>query len=250
MVRTPSCDENGRKKGTWTPEEDRKLGAYITKYGCWNWSQLPKYAGLARCGKSCRLRWMNYLRPNVKRGNYSKEEDEIILKLHAQLGNKWSAIATHLPGRSDNDIKNHWHTAHKKRANYATNSSDESSKKCNNNESNTRRKSVENQNASPNMSSHENIVLESSQWSPKESSREELSSYTTDYQLEYKVFQEEALEEITSGSFWTEPFVVDSFNSKIDFLAPSIDDCGLVCPPSPFIGHELLSSFDLDDYIW
>ncbi|KAK4368503.1 hypothetical protein RND71_012295 [Anisodus tanguticus] len=204
MVRTPSCDENGRKKGTWTPEEDRKLAAYITKYGCWNWSQLPK----------------------------------------------WSAIATHLPGRSDNEIKNHWHTALKKRANYATISSDESSKKCNNNESNTRRKSVENQNASPNMSSHENIVLESSQWSPKESSNEELLSYTTDYQLEYKVFQEEASEEITSGSFWTEPFVVDSFNSKIDFLAPSIDDCGLVCPPSPFIGHELLSSFDLDDYIW
>ncbi|CAN4103401.1 unnamed protein product [Withania somnifera] len=89
MVRTPGCDENGRKKGTWTPEEDRKLAAYINKYGSWNWRQLPKYAGLARCGKSCRLRWMNYLRPNVKRGNFTKEEDEIILKLHAQLGNKY-----------------------------------------------------------------------------------------------------------------------------------------------------------------
>ncbi|KAK4355862.1 hypothetical protein RND71_024833 [Anisodus tanguticus] len=159
------------------------------------------------------------------------------------------AIAAHLPGRSDNEMKNHWHTALKKRANYASISSDESSKKC---DTPRRKSTVENQNASPNMStSHENIVLESSQWSPKESSSEEFSSYTTDYQQDYKVFQEAAFEEITSGNFWTEPFVVDSFNSRIDFLAPSIDDCGLVCPPSPFIGHdELLSSFDLDDYIW
>ncbi|CAN4104872.1 unnamed protein product [Withania somnifera] len=96
MVRTPCCDENGRKKGTWTPEEDRKLAVYITKYGSWNWRQLPKYAGLARCGKSCRLRWMNYLRPNVKRGNYTNEEDEIILKLHAQIGNKY-VFFFHMP---------------------------------------------------------------------------------------------------------------------------------------------------------
>ncbi|CAN4103400.1 unnamed protein product [Withania somnifera] len=251
MVRTPGCDENGRKKGTWTPEEDRKLAAYINKYGSWNWRQLPKYAGLARCGKSCRLRWMNYLRPNVKRGNFTKEEDEIILKLHAQLGNKWSTIAVHLPGRSDNEIKNHWHTALKKRANYAPTSSDDSSKKCNNknSESNTRRKSsAKDKNANPN-NMHENIVLESSEWSPKESSSEELSPCSTiDYQQEYKFFQEETLEEITSGSFWTESFLVESFNStRIDFLAPSID-WGLVCPPSPFIGHEFLSSFNFDQH--
>ncbi|MCD7446283.1 hypothetical protein HAX54_000093 [Datura stramonium] len=87
MVSIPNYNGNGRKKGTWTLEEDRKLATYITKYGCWNWRQLPKYAGLARCGKSCIFRWMNYLRPNVKRGNYTKEEDDIILNLHAQLGN-------------------------------------------------------------------------------------------------------------------------------------------------------------------
>ncbi|KAH0657190.1 hypothetical protein KY285_032072 [Solanum tuberosum] len=247
MVRTPCRDENGRKKGTWTPEEDRKLAAYITKYGSWNWRQLPKYAGLARCGKSCRLRWMNYLRPNVKRGNYTKEEDEIILNLHAQLGNKWSAISVHLPGRSDNEIKNHWHTALKKRANYALNSSNDVSS----NNNNRRKSNVENQNASANNNNnnnmHENIALESSEWSPKESSSEELSSI--DYQQD--IFQEELanLEEITSGSFWTEPFEMDSKN---DFVAPSIDYCGLVCPPSPFIPHEFLSSFDLDhyDYNW
>ncbi|XP_055824170.1 transcription factor MYB15-like [Solanum dulcamara] len=164
---------------------------------------------------------------------------------------RWSAIAVHLPGRSDNEIKNHWHTSLKKRANYATNSSDKSSNKCNN-KMNRRKSNVENKNASASMNTlHENTVLESSEWSLKESSpsEEELSSY----QLEYNVFQEElALEEITSERFWTEPFEVESYNSttRIDFLAPSVDNYGLMCPPSPFIGHEFLSSFDLDDYNW
>ncbi|KAJ6693365.1 hypothetical protein OIU85_004162 [Salix viminalis] len=72
MVRAPCCDKTGLKKGAWTPEEDRKLMAYVTRYGCWNWRQLPKFAGLQRCGKSCRLRWLNYLRPNIKRGNYTE----------------------------------------------------------------------------------------------------------------------------------------------------------------------------------
>ncbi|XP_025014118.2 transcription factor MYB4 [Ricinus communis] len=77
---------------------------------------MPKDAGLLRSGKSCRLRWMNYLRPSIKRGNFSSEEDEIILSLHAMLGNRWSTIATKLPRRTDNDIKNHWHTHLKKRS--------------------------------------------------------------------------------------------------------------------------------------
>ncbi|XP_076937092.1 transcription factor MYB4-like [Bidens hawaiensis] len=116
MVRAPCIDKKGMKKGAWSEEEDNKLRDYIERYGHWNWRELPKYAGLARCGKSCRLRWMNYLRPSVKRGNFSKEEEDMIILFHQKMGNKWSAIAAQLPGRSDNEIKNPWHTHLKKRS--------------------------------------------------------------------------------------------------------------------------------------
>ncbi|QHN99658.1 Transcription factor [Arachis hypogaea] len=104
-------DESGLKKGPWTAEEDRILVDYINKNGHGsNWRALPKIAGLNRCGKSCRLRWSNYLRPGIKRGKFSQEEEKLIINLHQLLGNKWSAIASHLPGRTDNEIKNFWNT--------------------------------------------------------------------------------------------------------------------------------------------
>ncbi|KAI3774290.1 hypothetical protein L1987_48839 [Smallanthus sonchifolius] len=110
MGRSPCCEKAHTNKGAWTKEEDDRLIAYIRTHGEGCWRSLPKAAGLLRCGKSCRLRWINYLRPDLKRGNFTEEEDELIIKLHSLLGNKWSLIAGRLPGRTDNEIKNYWNT--------------------------------------------------------------------------------------------------------------------------------------------
>ncbi|CAN6280326.1 unnamed protein product [Urochloa humidicola] len=114
--RAPCCAKVGLNRGSWTPQEDLRLMAYIKKHGHANWRALPKQAGLLRCGKSCRLRWINYLRPDLKRGNFTVEEEETIIRLHGMLGNKWSKIAACLPGRTDNEIKNVWNTHLKKKA--------------------------------------------------------------------------------------------------------------------------------------
>ncbi|KAE8699111.1 Transcription repressor MYB6 [Hibiscus syriacus] len=113
--RAPCCDKEKVKRGPWSPSEDLRLISFIQKHGHQNWRALPKQAGLLRCGKSCRLRWINYLRPDVKRGNFTKEEEDAIIRLHETLGNKWSTIAAHFPGRTDNEIKNVWNTHLKKR---------------------------------------------------------------------------------------------------------------------------------------
>ncbi|KAL4351827.1 hypothetical protein GQ457_06G004520 [Hibiscus cannabinus] len=260
MVRTPSCDKSGLRKGTWTPEEDQKLRAYVTKYGCWNWRQLPKYAGLQRCGKSCRLRWLNYLRPNVKRGNYSKEEEETIVRLHASLGNKWSAIAAQLPGRTDNEVKNHWHTNLKKRFQDKTletqadgqikrgTSKEKEETKLNNHD-------LQIVPASP------PLILESSvSHSPAQpASSDQFSSDTKDnnsvesnkdsvtdddYNSNKALF--EAFE-ADSGSFWTEPFFWD--NSNINSSNNTLGSAaGYEFAEFPFLGGDIDFYDQLDGF--
>nr|CAD1823703.1 unnamed protein product [Ananas comosus var. bracteatus] len=103
MGRHWCCLKQKLRKGLWSPEEDEKLYNHIIRHG------------LQRCGKSCRLRWINYLRPDLKRGSFSQEEEDLIIALHEILGNRWSQIASQLPGRTDNEIKNYWNSCLKKK---------------------------------------------------------------------------------------------------------------------------------------
>ncbi|XP_075516424.1 myb-related protein 306-like [Primulina tabacum] len=117
MGRPPCCETIGVKKGPWTPEEDIILVSYVQEQGAGNWRAVPFNTGLLRCSKSCRLRWTNYLRPGIKRGNFTEHEEKIIIHLQELLGNRWAAIASYLPHRTDNDIKNYWNTHLKKKLN-------------------------------------------------------------------------------------------------------------------------------------
>uniref|UniRef100_A0A162AJH6 Uncharacterized protein n=1 Tax=Daucus carota subsp. sativus TaxID=79200 RepID=A0A162AJH6_DAUCS len=112
-----NCNPLKVRKGAWGSDEDALLRKCIHKFGEGKWHLVPQRAGLNRCRKSCRLRWLNYLRPTIKRGEFGEDEVDLMMRLHKLLGNRqalslllWSLIAGRLPGRTANDVKNFWNT--------------------------------------------------------------------------------------------------------------------------------------------
>ncbi|KAK8614436.1 hypothetical protein V6N13_122792 [Hibiscus sabdariffa] len=120
------------RKGPWKAEEDEVLINHVKKYGPRDWSSIRSKGLLQRTGKSCRLRWVNKLRPNLKKYKLKLnprllQEERVVIELQAQFGNKWAKIATYLPGRTDNDVKNFWSSRQKRLARILQNSGTPSS---------------------------------------------------------------------------------------------------------------------------
>ena len=99
-----------KKRIPWSEEEDKSIKSLVNKYGTSNWTFISNQMGQNRSGKQCRERWYNQLNPNMKKNNWTNEEENILFTKHMQLGNKWSDIASFLPGRTLNDIKNHFYS--------------------------------------------------------------------------------------------------------------------------------------------
>ncbi|KAG8369836.1 hypothetical protein BUALT_Bualt14G0055100 [Buddleja alternifolia] len=257
MVRPACVDKSGLKKGEWSEEEDNKLRAYILRYGHWNWRLLPKYADLQRSGKSCRLRWVNYLKPGLKLGDYSKEEKDLIRKLHDELGNKWSAIAAKLPGRTDSGIKNYWHTHLKKPCSKRSRAPSESSESCNH--ANILQDKLSSDQKIPRNIA--NIPTFSQQLQTVEASSCVMHSLESSISIDQNLLDSSVEQNLLSGSnsvgikygendddsassnsdsifgfqqdFWTQPFVVDtSYNQGCNFSL--LDAEGFLAWSDPF----------------
>jgi hypothetical protein len=113
QAKQASYKKSKRARNPWTPKEDAKLMDLMKKYGQ-SWAMISSQLE-GRTGKQVRDRYLNKLRPNIKLGDWSVQEDELVVKLLKEVGNRWSLIANHLTGRTEGQVKNRFYSFIKKR---------------------------------------------------------------------------------------------------------------------------------------
>ena len=110
-----------KKLGRWCAEEDERVRMHVEMYGTQSWAQISRELNntyhdgrSVRLGKHCRERWYNHLNPDLKKTEWTAEEDQILLSLYQEMGSSWSKIAKHIPGRTENHVKNRWNSLARK----------------------------------------------------------------------------------------------------------------------------------------
>ena len=100
------------KQVRWSSTEDNQIRELIAQYGE-RWTLLSKIVG-TRTGKQIRDRYNNYLRSDITNAKFTQEEDSKLLELFEEFGNKWTQIAEYMPGRTEGQVKNRYHSYLKK----------------------------------------------------------------------------------------------------------------------------------------
>eukprot|EP01017_Pseudomicrothorax_dubius_P046146 TRINITY_DN8091_c0_g2_i3.p1 TRINITY_DN8091_c0_g2~~TRINITY_DN8091_c0_g2_i3.p1 ORF type:complete len:428 (+),score=69.05 TRINITY_DN8091_c0_g2_i3:48-1331(+) len=97
------------KKRWWTAEEDEQLKRLVAQYGAKNWKKIASFLK-DRTDVQCLHRWQKVLNPNLIKGPWTKDEDEMVVKMVMKYGPRnWSTIAQHLPGRIGKQCRERWH---------------------------------------------------------------------------------------------------------------------------------------------
>ncbi|KAK2972367.1 hypothetical protein RJ640_014425 [Escallonia rubra] len=99
-----------KERQRWRVEEDALLRAYVKQYGPREWHLVSQRMStpLNRDAKSCLERWKNYLKPGIKKGSLTEEEQRLVICLQAKHGNKWKKIAAEVPGRTAKRLGKWW----------------------------------------------------------------------------------------------------------------------------------------------